>query len=545
MSMLFRRALLTLSFLTVLMPSALALPASAANVMFSCWCQNTTTRTCNHHQIDSGIEQDDPSWDTYGLATLVSPAGAIVLATETTLENLLSDQPELERRLATSDIRQACRDQCAADGSDFRAIHFETHYRESVCSECNPSPDSSCSEARGSRLAFGDADTAQKIAQCEDRKAATALLPVKLAIPIGGVSEVQGLPDYINVAYRYMVTIVLVVAIVMVVYGGFRYLVGATLGDIQTGKKIIQDAIVGMLLVLGAYTILSTINPATTILSFKAPEPIECQDLALPETVKNARCTSDAECGEGTRCVEGRNYVFSISAVAESTVAGYEEGSELAGDFVGSGKVAGLIGLATHPLGLVSLLTETTEERRARGRLATEVVGGVAGSAFARDTETLSQLKQDLNNIRVCSTGEQGAPCLETESCRAPLTCIESWSLCWTDSGNAPGMPCDNDSQCSGGHECIEVENTDFKVCEIEVRDSTPCFRAGEGRTGTVFPAQCNGVDGSGGTFTCAWCPSGEGGTERNWTFLSPGLSQSGQCKPFSVLTTPTPCAAP
>lgn len=215
----------------------------------------------------------------------------------------------------------------------------------------------------------------------------------------------------------------------------------------------------------------------------------------------------------------------------------------MAGDFVGSGKAAGLIGLATHPLGLLSLFTESTEERRARGRAVTEVAGGVAGSAFARDAEVLNQTLRDMENLRVCSTGEQGAPCLETTSCRAPLVCIESWSLCWTDSGNAPGMPCDSNANCSGGRECIEVEGTDYKVCEIEVRDSTPCFRAGEDHRGMVFPAQCNGVAGGEGSFTCAYCPSGEDGEARNWTVLAPGLPYEGQCKPLSILSTPTACA--
>lgn len=511
-----------------------ALPAAAENIMFSCWCQNTDTRTCNHHRIDSGIPDSDPVWASLGLAI----ASAGTLGVRQTFDSLTADNPDLNTRLR--DKATACRDRCTADGGSFRAIHFETQYREEICQECSPSGESSCNESASDRLMFGDAKVAEDIAQCEDRKAATSLLPVRLAVPIGGVSEVDGLPDYINVAYRYMVTIVLVVAIVMVVYGGFRYLVGASLGDIQAGKKIIQDAIVGMLLVLGAYTILSTINPATTLLSFKAPEPINCQDLALPGVVKNARCSSDAECSSGTRCVEGKNYVFSISNVAESTIGGAEEGAEIAGDFVGSGKAAGVIGFLTQPL---SLFYETTEERRARGAALVEAGGAVVGGTIGRDAAVLEELRGDLNNVRVCSTGEQGAPCLETASCRSPLVCIESWSLCWNGSGNGPGMPCDTDEQCSGGRECVEVEGTEFKVCEIDVRDSTPCFRAGEDHRGMVFPAQCSGVDGSGGSFTCAYCPSGEGGVVRNWTVLAPGDPYEGQCKPLSVLSTPTSCA--
>ncbi len=565
----FRRVLLTLSFFTVLMPSALALPAAAENVQFSCWCQNTTTRVCNHHHIDSGIAEDDPGWGTYGLALTTSPsilgvAAAVTLATQTTVDNLLSDTPALEARLSASEVRQACRDRCAADG-EWRAIHFETTYREAVCRECNPAADSSCSESQSGRLAFGDQKVAEAIAQCEDRKAATSLLPVKLAVPIGGISEVQGLPDYINIAYRYMVTIVLVVAIVMVVYGGFRYLVGASIGDIQAGKKIIQDAIVGMLLVLGAYTILSTINPATTILSFKAPEPIDCQDLATPNVLKNASCSSDAECGGGgKRCVLAKNVVIDPGNVVDAAVAGEAEGRETGaaideagglGSYLGDG-IAGTALLATMqavggPLGPAAFLAADH---------GVAAVGGyeVAGSKTGMDTGLAVgaglEIYRSATNIHVCSTGEQGSPCaaetsarsaavggpiggaIESEEadryCRAGLTCVESWGMCWPDSGNGPGMPCDTDSNCSNDS-CVDVEGTEFKVCEIQVRNSTPCFYPTGGST--VFPVQCNGASNPGAEYNCMTCPPPGGGT-RTWTQLVPGEPSTGQCKPRTDL---------
>ena len=70
--------------------------------------------------------------------------------------------------------------------------------------------------------------------------------------------------QYIATMYRYAVGIVAIVAIVMTVYGGFRYLIGASMGDIAAGKKIIQDAIAGLMIALGAYLILQTVNPMIT-----------------------------------------------------------------------------------------------------------------------------------------------------------------------------------------------------------------------------------------------------------------------------------------
>lgn len=556
-SLLFSRLALFMAMMVSAFSPLAASPAAAQNVFFSCWCQNTETRTCNHHQIDSEIPSTDPIWASAGLALASAGSNPFVsavnawLATEMSVERLMSDYPDLNTRLREK--AAACRERCSADGAGFRAFHFETGYREEICEECNSSPESSCTEDRGGRLAFGEARKDELIAQCEDRKAATALLPVRLAIPIGGVSQVQGLPEYINVAYRYMVTVVLVVAIVMVVYGGFRYLVGASLGDIQAGKKIIQDAIVGMLIVLAAYTILSTINPATTILSFTPPEPIECRDLALSEEVKNARCANDTECAPGTRCVEGKNYMFSVKNVVDATTAGAEEGAVVGRTLIGSGKAAGLLGLVSHPLGIVSLLTETREERRARGEGVASAIGAVGGGTFARDAAITEELERSYTNIRVCSTGEQGAPCLETTSCQAPAVCIESWSLCWTGSGNAPGMPCDTNEQCANRHcdivnpvigscddtGCHEVAdpNLPYKVCRIEVRDSTPCTYPAGGST--VFPVQCGGFSHPEFEFTCAFCPAtaNEEGA-RLWVPVPPGMPIEGQCKPRTAVGT-------
>ncbi|MEK7473376.1 MAG: pilin [Patescibacteria group bacterium] len=87
--------------------------------------------------------------------------------------------------------------------------------------------------------------------------------PLSPATKEGNEVIVPFLAQYINAMYRYGVSVVLIFAIVMVVYGGFRYLVGASIGDIQAGKKIIIDALMGMLVVLGAYMILNTVNPDT------------------------------------------------------------------------------------------------------------------------------------------------------------------------------------------------------------------------------------------------------------------------------------------
>lgn len=116
----------------------------------------------------------------------------------------------------------------------------------------------------------------------------------------GDYVVISFLGQYINAIYRYAVTIVLIAAIVMVVYGGFRYLVGASIGDIQAGKKIIIDALMGMLIVLGAYMILNTVNPDTV--NFKALSLISVERVdvdAILATTKVDTVGPDAEEGPG------------------------------------------------------------------------------------------------------------------------------------------------------------------------------------------------------------------------------------------------------
>lgn len=77
----------------------------------------------------------------------------------------------------------------------------------------------------------------------------------------GGKIPIPFFAQYISAAYRYLTGLSAIAAAVMIVWGGFRYMFGATIGSTQRGKAIMIDAVIGLLLVLGAYTILNTINP--------------------------------------------------------------------------------------------------------------------------------------------------------------------------------------------------------------------------------------------------------------------------------------------
>lgn len=84
----------------------------------------------------------------------------------------------------------------------------------------------------------------------------------------GGYIYIPFFAQYVSGVYRYLIGLSAIAAAIMIVYGGFLYIFGATGAKIKGAKDIIVDALIGLALVLGAYTILATINPDT--LSFQA-----------------------------------------------------------------------------------------------------------------------------------------------------------------------------------------------------------------------------------------------------------------------------------
>ncbi|MCE9586554.1 pilin [Candidatus Uhrbacteria bacterium] len=215
---------------------------SAVEIQVHCWCKKQTTNICNHVERTADVP--------------ISIGEAFARDRDITCA--------------------VCTEYCNSQPGDWTITHCEPSYREEICTECVADPASSCTAARGAHAAYS--------ATCDPE--ATESAPISLGVSVGGIRQVSGLPQYINTIYSYLVSVILVVAIVMVVYGGFLYLTGAAgMGSIQRGKQIIKDAIVGMIIVLAAYAILQTINTSTT--QFKlSPKKIEC--IAIPPTVPSS-----------------------------------------------------------------------------------------------------------------------------------------------------------------------------------------------------------------------------------------------------------------
>ncbi len=133
-------------------------------------------------------------------------------------------------------------------------------------------------------------------------KPAPAILPQLntkipgLVLNAGDGESSSLLAQYISGVYRYAVSIVAIVSAIMFIYGAFLYLVsGATSQQIQKGKDIMLDAVVGLILVLSATAILRTVNPATIDLSklnITAIQTIELESIPT-EILKSLQKTAN------------------------------------------------------------------------------------------------------------------------------------------------------------------------------------------------------------------------------------------------------------
>lgn len=69
--------------------------------------------------------------------------------------------------------------------------------------------------------------------------------------------------QYVQAFQKLLIGISLIATAIMIMYGGFLYIISATGEKVREGKKILTDAIIGLIIVLGAIIILSNINPNT------------------------------------------------------------------------------------------------------------------------------------------------------------------------------------------------------------------------------------------------------------------------------------------
>jgi len=91
----------------------------------------------------------------------------------------------------------------------------------------------------------------------------------------GNYLNVNFLGEYVVAWYRWLIGSATIIATVMIMVGGVQYMLGKGMGQIDSAKKRIQSAVIGLVLLLGSYVILYTVNPQLTFF-----EPLRVQYVA-------------------------------------------------------------------------------------------------------------------------------------------------------------------------------------------------------------------------------------------------------------------------
>lgn len=150
---------------------------------------------------------------------------------------------------------------------------------------------------------------------------------IKLGVPIPGFTQertvdgkkiyvVKDLSCYIYYFYKYFASVVGILAAVMIIYGGFRYL--TSFGNptrIAAAKEQITSAVIGLFLTLGTYIILFTINPSIVTmrnLSITSIVPIQQRGMwcdekwgDVPVSGGSKQCGQEGVTKEKTKCYWG------------------------------------------------------------------------------------------------------------------------------------------------------------------------------------------------------------------------------------------------
>jgi hypothetical protein len=142
---------------------------------------------------------------------------------------------------------------------------------------------------------------------------------------------------YIPGVFTLSIGIAAVLAFVMITIGGITYATSDALTGKQNGRKYIEDALWGLLLVIGAYVILNTINPKILVFDLDIPSasdtasstppvssqrPMTQEEIAADAAVRSRLNSSGVGINAGP-CTQGQiSGCTNLNGLPESAVRG-------------------------------------------------------------------------------------------------------------------------------------------------------------------------------------------------------------------------------
>jgi hypothetical protein len=219
------------------------------------------------------------------------------------------------------------------------------------------------------------------------------------------------LEKYLPGMFNLLIGLSATFAVLMIVIGGFQYMSSDSIMKTEKGKGRIKNSIYALILVIGAYLILYTINPKLLELNLNIESATVKGALNLNGTIINTQNTTDSQLtqAQASSALSG----FTISSSGNCTDPTNSSCTSLAG--MHSDTVAGLIALKTTCGTACSQLVITggTETGHACGDPATCLshqsgfkadISNTQGNGVAF-TNFISQQVQAQNNVSMNTNG--------------------------------------------------------------------------------------------------------------------------------------------
>lgn len=310
--------------------------------------------------------------------------------------------------------------------------------------------------------------------------------PVNLAVHIGRSSRVIDVGDYIAKVYNYGVSIAGLLAGVMFVVGGFQYLTAGDSERVKQAKQRIKDALIGLLLVFGAYGILNTINP--DVLRLQMPKiPLVKKRLF----VACAHFEFRVKCGDpfalvrvpGVPADAAPERAFRLATADEMrtgsvdatqcrgmscSMAGLSDGTHRCrirpGDATAPPTAPSQCGQAPAAPYECHPCFEWLHDCNRIGRSSVCCSGFCGSDSGAMLTDVFSAGGVSVSDVMgngTCTNGENGVTCQRGGQCKSGLCQTRMKNRCSSGLG---GAPCDDDNECKSGFVCVEMTGIHFCV---------------------------------------------------------------------------------
>jgi len=166
--------------------------------------------------------------------------------------------------------------------------------------------------------------------------------PYTLAYVIGGKKQVLNLGDFLNTFYQYLIIAAFTIAIVMIIVGGFQYVLSAGgFGDTKKAKERIKNAVIGFALLLLIGLILQTVNPQISKLAPLSLPMLKRSTFTFgfPSDTPGVGqvCNKDSDCKSPYKCL-GAKRDSGLESVLEKTA--YASTAVVSVALIGAGAIA-------------------------------------------------------------------------------------------------------------------------------------------------------------------------------------------------------------